>query len=69
MVGENLTEIIYNFPPELVSRISSFLTVVRALGIVAIIYILFHLINMILNRKKRNELRKINSNLEEIKRI
>ena len=60
----NLTELI---TPEMLSNFSQFVNVLEALGIAIIAYIAFNIVNAILNRKKRDEMRKINKNLEEIK--
>ena len=62
----NLTYII---PTELISSISNFTHYLEAIGILIIGYLVFNIINAILNRKKRNELRKINKNLEDIKKL
>ena len=53
----------------LVNNISSLTTFIQAIGGLILIYIIFGVINSILNRKKRNELKKINSNLEDIKKL
>jgi len=62
-------DLIYMLPQELVAKFSGLITILKALGWVVIIYIVFNIINAFLNKKKRNELRKINENLEDIKKL
>jgi len=64
MVMENLTEATVD---ALVSNVASLTTFIQAIGGLIILYIIFGVINSILNRKKGKELKKINKNLEEIK--
>jgi len=66
MVGE---ELIYSLPPEFVRNFGWLIKILQAVGVFIIFYIIFQIVNVVFNRKKRNELRKINSNLEEIKKI
>jgi len=66
MVGETL---VYAIPEELVGSFSGLILMLQALGGVIIVYIVFNIINYILNRKKRNELKEINKNLDDIKQI
>jgi len=56
-------------PIELVNNLSSVVFWLQAVGGILLFYILFNIISAILNYKKRKELKKINSNLEEIKKI
>ena len=58
-----------NLTPEVISQISLFITILQTLGGIFIIYLLFNIMNLFLNRKKQKELDKINQNLEEIKKI
>jgi len=66
MVAE---EIITAIPPELIHELETLNIFVQALGGVLLLYILFNLVNMWINRRKKNHLRKISQNLEEIKKI
>jgi beta-lactamase regulating signal transducer with metallopeptidase domain len=66
MVFDNLAEV---SAENLINSISNLTTFIQALGGVILIYIIFNIINAILNRKKRNELREINKNLEDIKEL
>lgn len=53
----------------LVNNFSTLVNILKALGGVIIFYIVFSVINMIINRKKKKQLERINKNLEEIKKI
>ena len=50
----NATEIV-GFPPELVAQMTSFMTIVQAIGGIFILYLVFNIINAIFNRKKQKE--------------
>ena len=66
----NITnDLIYALPQELVERFSGLITILQALGVAIIFYIIFNVINAIMNRKKKKELSLINKNLEDIKLI
>ena len=45
------------------------INLLKALGWAILFYIIFNTINLVVNRKKRNELKKINNNLEDIKKL
>ena len=64
MALDNLT---YVIPKELVSQIKTFIYVLQGLGIFIILYIIFSMVNSILNHKKKYELTKISKLLEEIR--
>ena len=66
MAGE---ELIYALPQEIINRLGFLITILQAVGIFVILYIVFGIINSYLNRKKKKELQRINENLEEIKMI
>ena len=65
----NGTDLIYAIPDQLLSSVSGLITILKAVGIVIIFYLIFGIVNIILNRGKRNELRMINQNLIEIKNL
>lgn len=66
----NITnDLIYTVPQGLVEKFSELITVLQALGLAIIFYIIFNTINIIINRKKKKEISLINKNLEEIKKI
>lgn len=70
IVGEisNVTSIV-DLSPDVISQLSLVITLLQTLGGVFIIYLLFSIINIFLNRKKQKELNKITQNLEDIKLI
>jgi len=53
----------------LVNQVSSLTTFLQALGGVILVYIIFNVINAVINRKKKKQLELINNNLEDIKKI
>jgi len=63
-------------PPELLSRMGSLITILEAVGLMIIVYIIFNLINTFLNRRKTKEIKllgqemkRVNKNLNDLKRI
>lgn len=66
MVGE---EFIYAVPEALEGPVKWVLYIIGTAGIFVILYIVFGIVNALLNRKKKKELEKVNQNLEEIKSI
>ena len=76
MALENITNTVWNFPPELIGQVILLINFLQALGGVIIIYIIFNIIHAIINRKRNKKLdslllgvNNMNRNLEEIKRI
>lgn len=63
------TEILSSVPPEIAGNITFLVNIFRALGVAILVYIIFSLINVLLSRRKEKEIKKINENLEDIKRI
>ncbi|MBU0894119.1 MAG: hypothetical protein KKF48_01425 [Nanoarchaeota archaeon] len=59
--------LIYALPQELVGKVSVLLTILQALGGVIILYVIFGVISLVINRKKNKQIELINKNLEEIK--
>ena len=59
--------------PELISiladKVSSLTTFIQAIGGLVLIYLIFNVISLIMNRKKNKEIREINHNLEDIKKL
>ncbi len=51
------------------NQISFLTTLFQAIGGLVILYIIFNIINMIVNRKKNKEIKLINKNLEDIKKL
>jgi uncharacterized membrane protein len=66
MAGEDL---IYALPQELIGKASVLLTILEAVGIVVIIYIIFSIINSIIHGKRYKQIKQVNANLEEIKSL
>ena len=67
MVMENLTNgVLLETLPE---KISSLIILFQAIGGLIICYIIFSVVNMLINKKKYKEVKKINKNLEEIKKL
>ena len=54
MALENITSTVFNFPPELISQVSLLITVLQALGGAIVLYIIFIIVNAVLN-KSRNK--------------
>jgi len=67
MVFENLTSGV--LLEDLIEQVSSLTTLFQAIGGLIILYIIFNIINMIINRKKKKQLGEISENLKEIKKI
>jgi|GEM_PF-2071714 len=68
MVNE-LGLIASEIPPELLKNVDTLVTLFQIFGGVIIIYLVFGIVGFILNRKKNLELKKINENLTDIKRL
>jgi len=66
MVLENIGNL-YDFDI-LLRKISTLTTLFQAIGGLILAYIIFNIINTIMNRKKRNELRRIRQLLERMDR-
>lgn len=69
MAIDDISSIISNFTPELVSKFGTLITIFQVVGWFIIFYIIFNVINTIINRKKNKEIKKISENLEEIKKL
>lgn len=69
MVIENISNAVSFLPAELVGRIDFLITIFQALGWFIIFWVIFNIINAIINRKKNKEIKKINENLEDIKEL
>jgi len=62
-------ELLSAVPSEMISNISFLVNILQALGVAILVYIIFNTISLIMARKKQKELKKINDNLEAIKRL
>ena len=67
MAVQNFTDV--EVVQNLVENVSSLTTFIQAIGGLILIYIIFNIVSMILNRRKTREIKKINANLEDIKRL
>lgn len=66
---ENLTKSIVNFPPELIERFGTLITVLEAVGWMVFFYLVFNIINMVINRNKKKQLEQLTKDVGEIKKI
>jgi len=53
----------------LINQMSTLTTFIQAIGGLILLYIIFNIINSIINKGKRKELKKIRENLEDIKKL
>ena len=63
MVVGNFSTVIEFFSPEIAARLGTLITILQAVGWFIIFYIVFNIINAILNRKKEKELKKFFASL------
>jgi hypothetical protein len=61
--------LIYEIPLDLINKLSGLFIILKALGWVIIIYVVFSIVNMVINRKRNNEIKKINKTLFDIKKL
>jgi len=59
--------LIYAIPPEIVGKLEGLIFVLKTLGWAIVVYVIFSIINMMINRKKNKEFQLMNKNLEDIK--
>ena len=64
MVMETLSDVTIE---NLIKQMSTLTTFIQAIGGLILLYIIFNIINSIINKGKRKELSQINKSLEEIK--
>lgn len=70
MTFENLTLNLTNTAlEELTIRIANLTTLFQAIGGLVILYLIFNVINAIMNRKKDRRLKELNESLDEIKSL
>jgi hypothetical protein len=65
LTGDALIEI----PQELVESFGGLITILKALGWMVIFYILFNVINALINKRKQKQLEQLGSDVKEIKEI
>lgn len=61
--------LIYQIPQNIIDKAGLLITILQALGIFIILYLIFMVVNTIINRKRKNELMEMNEHLKEIKEI
>ena len=66
---ENLTNGLVNFSPELIEKFGTLITVLEAVGWMVFFYLVFNIINMIINRNKKKQLEQLTKDVGEIKKI
>ena len=62
-------EVVSSIPEVIIGPVQTLVYILQVAGVLAIFYIIFNVINAVLNRKRVNEIKKINENLEDIKRL
>ncbi|MDO8517591.1 MAG: hypothetical protein Q7S33_05700 [Nanoarchaeota archaeon] len=55
-------------PQELVGRVELLITIFQAVGIFVILYIIFNIVNIIINRKRNKQIDLLVKNVEEMKK-
>jgi len=65
LTGDALIEI----PKELIESFGGLITILKALGWMVLFYIIFNIINALINKGKKKQIEQINNNLNEIKKI
>jgi len=66
MAVENLTGVL---PDEVISQISFLIKIFQAIGGLIIAYIIFNVIQVIINRKKQNHMKDMSMDIKEIKKL
>ena len=66
MVLENIPNITSINVEDILTQVSTLMTIFQAIGGLVVDYIVFNIINIFWNRKKRREIKKIRELLEEI---
>ena len=61
--------LIYQIPSTLIDKASTLITILEVLGGVIIFYIIFNIINIIMNKNKGKKIDRIIYSLEEIKNL
>jgi hypothetical protein len=65
LTGDALIEI----PQELVESFGGLITILKAWGWIVIFYIIFNIINALINKRKQKQLEQLGSDVKEIKEI
>ena len=60
-------DLIFAIPNDLIGKVGILITILQALGIFVILWILFMAVNTFINKKRKNELLEVNQHLIEIR--
>jgi len=66
VINETLTQ---TLPAEIISKISNFMAVLEVLGWALLVYVVFNIINYVINRERKKELGQLNKTLLDIKKL
>ncbi len=67
MVMENITDIVAL--ETLFSKISLLTTIFQAIGGLILVYIIFHVINMVINEKRKKQIEEMSKDVKEIRKL
>jgi len=62
-------ETLIEIPQELIENFGVLITILKALGWMVIFYIIFNIINSLINKKKQKQLEQLGGDVKEIKEI
>jgi len=62
----NETDLIYVIPREIIDSIPFISTIVKTVGVFAVVYLIYLIIKLYFDKNRKDELRKINENLKKI---
>ena len=66
ITGNAINATLAQMPIDIVNRLRSLITIFQAIGGLIIVYIIFHIINLFLNRKRAKEMNKMRELHEKI---
>jgi hypothetical protein len=64
----NLSGIVGSLPPHVVARISSLVTIFKAVGIAIIIYVIYVVVKFVINWKQAQGIKRIEKKLDSLER-
>jgi hypothetical protein len=64
-----VNETLFTIAPGFIDLFDSLVVSIKALGIAIVFYLIFSVVNTILIKRRENEMRLINKNLEDIKKL
>jgi hypothetical protein len=65
---ENLSEFVFNLPPDFVGKVEGLIVVLKALGVVAIIYVVYLIVMAVVNFRRVKKLKLIEKKVDSIDR-